>query len=154
MSKKKVCFAASSGGHLEQLYCLKPLMKEYPSFIITEKTVYKPKDIGIKTYFLKQVNRKEKLVLIYMLYNLLLTFRIFIKEKPDVIITTGVLATVPMCMIGKLFKKKIIYIESFAKMKDATVTGKLMYPIADEFYVQWESMLQVFPKAKYVGGIY
>ena len=37
-SKIKVCFAASSGGHYEQLLMLKPLMLKYKSFIVTEKT--------------------------------------------------------------------------------------------------------------------
>ena len=36
----KVCFAASSGGHLEQLLALKPLMERYDSFILTERTAY------------------------------------------------------------------------------------------------------------------
>ena len=35
----KICFAASSGGHYEQLMMLKPLMKKYPSFVVTEKTL-------------------------------------------------------------------------------------------------------------------
>ena len=35
---KKLCFAASTGGHFEQLMMLKPLMKKYDSFVITEKT--------------------------------------------------------------------------------------------------------------------
>ena len=154
MKKTGVCFTASSGGHLEQLLCLKPLMDEYDSFIVTEKTSYKSKDVGIRTYYLKQVNRKEKLFPVYMLINLVMSAKIFAKENPDVIISTGVLATVPLCLIGKMFGKKLIYIESYAKMKDATVTGKLIYRFADEFYVQWESMLNVFPKAKCVGGIY
>ena len=42
MDKKlKICFAASSGGHYEQLMMLKPLMNKYDSFILTEKTLYK-----------------------------------------------------------------------------------------------------------------
>lgn len=40
----KICFAASSGGHFEQLLMLKPLMKKYDSFILTEKTLYKTND--------------------------------------------------------------------------------------------------------------
>ena len=36
----KICFAASSGGHYEQLMMLKPLMEKYDSFVITEKTDY------------------------------------------------------------------------------------------------------------------
>ena len=60
-SKLKICFAASSGGHYEQLMMLKPLMGKYDSFIMTEKTDYKAKLEGKKTYYVMQVNRKEKL---------------------------------------------------------------------------------------------
>ena len=51
-------------------------------------------------------------------------------------------------------KKKIIYIESFARVDEASLTGKLMYPIADKFIVQWEEMLKLYPKAVYGGAIY
>ena len=57
----KICFAASSGGHFEQLMMLNPLMDKYESFIVTEKTNYAIKINGIKTYYLLQVNRKEKM---------------------------------------------------------------------------------------------
>ena len=43
MKDKKICFAASSGGHYEQLMMLKPLMEKYDSFVITEKTDYSAK---------------------------------------------------------------------------------------------------------------
>ena len=58
--KVKVCFAASSGGHYEQLMMLKPLMEEYNSFVITEKTLYNAKAKDEKVYYMKQVNRREK----------------------------------------------------------------------------------------------
>ena len=89
-----------------------------------------------------------------MLENLFLSVGFFIKEKPDIVICTGVLAMIPMCLIAKLCGKKLIYIESFAKVTTATETGKLMYHFADQFYVQWESMLKIYPKAIYLGGIY
>ena len=46
----KICFAASSGGHYEQLMMLKPLMEKYDSFVITEKTDYSAEAKGEKTY--------------------------------------------------------------------------------------------------------
>lgn len=150
----KICFAASSGGHYEQLMMLKPLMDKYKSFILTEKTDYSAKVEGKQTYYLKQVNRKEKTCFLKLFINALISLYIFIKEKPDVIICTGVLAMIPMCLICKLFKRKLIYIESFAKVTSATATGKLLYKYADQFYVQWESMLESYPEAIYLGGIY
>lgn len=150
----KICFAASSGGHYEQLLMLKPLMDRYYSFILTEKTMYSAELKNKKMYYLVQVNRKEISCIFKMIMNSIITMHIFLKEKPDIVICTGVLSMIPMCLIAKVFGKKLIYIESFAKVSSATKTGKLLYKYADEFYVQWKSMLEIYPNAIYLGSIY
>ncbi len=155
MKKKKICFAASTGGHYEQLMMLQPLMEKYDSFIITEKTAYNVnKNNKHKTYYLRQTNRREILFPLNMIINTIKSLYIFIKEKPDYMITTGVLAIIPMALIVKLFKRKLIYIESFAKISSPTLTGKFLYKKTDRFYVQWEQMLEIYPNAIYKGGIY
>lgn len=150
----KICFTASSGGHFEQIMMLKPLMDKYDSFIVTEKTNYLVANNKQKFYYIKQVNRHELKFVYYMIYNILKTITIFLKEKPDIVISTGALATIPMCIVAKLFKRKIIFIESFAKINSPTLTGKLLYKFADKFFVQWESMKEFYPNAVYKGGIY
>ena len=151
---KKICFAASSGGHFEQILMLRPLMEKYDSFLLTEKTPYSTDIKGVKTYYVQQVNRKEISFIPRMIVNSFKSLWIFIKERPDVVITTGVLAMIPMCFLAKLFRKKLVFIESFAKVTSPTATGKLMYKFADQFYVQWPQMLEVYPNAIYKGGIY
>ena len=89
-----------------------------------------------------------------MIVNSFKSLWIIIKERPDVVITTGVLAIIPLCVLMKLMKKKVVYIESFAKISSPTETGKLIYKFADRFYVQWESMKEFYPNALYLGGIY
>ena len=59
-----------------------------------------------------------------------------------------------MCYIGILFGSKIIWIETFANIQTKTKSGKMVYPIADLFIVQWETMLKLYPKAVYGGWIY
>lgn len=152
--KLKICFAASSGGHYEQLVMLEPLMEKFDSFVVTEKTDYDAKVKNIRTYYMQQVNRREKTFIYRMIKNSLISLKVYMKEKPDVVVCTGVLAMIPICLISKLNGKKLIYIESFAKVTSPTETGKLLYKFADQFYVQWESMLKVYPKAIYMGGIY
>lgn len=154
MSKIKICFAASSGGHLEQILMLKPLMKKYDGFLLTEKTTYKTELKGIKIYYLHQVNRKEWKFPIEFLGNSFRSLLVFIKERPDVVISTGVLAMVPVCLLAKMFHKKLIFIESFAKVTSPTETGKMMYKYADQFYVQWPQMKKFYPESIYLGGIY
>ena len=150
---KKICLISSSGGHFEQLKRLKKLEEKNEIFIVTEKTKYNKNDKNIN-YHVTQVNRKEIFFILKMILIAIKSLYILIKEKPDVIITTGVLATIPMCILGKKMNKKIIYIESFAKINSPTETGKLMYKIADRFYVQWENMLEFYPEAIFKGGIY
>lgn len=154
MKSKKICFAASSGGHFEQISMLKPLMEEYDSFVVTEKTLYKTEIKGEKMYYLHQVNRKRITFLFWMIINTFKSIEIFIKEQPDIIITTGVLAMIPLCLITKMRGKQLVYIESFAKITSPTKTGKFLYKYADQFYVQWKSMKQFYPNSIYLGGIY
>ncbi|MGI6325037.1 MAG: PssD/Cps14F family polysaccharide biosynthesis glycosyltransferase [Bacilli bacterium] len=155
---KKLLFISSTGGHLSELLQLKILFNRYDSFIITEKT---KANLGLKKQFPGKVNylvycTKAKLLsyLYKFPYNCLKSIYLYFKIKPDVIITTGAHTAVPMCYIGKLFGSKIIYIESFANIYTKSLTGRLIYPIADLFIVQWESMLKLYPKAKFGGAIY
>ena len=149
----RVCFAASSGGHLAELMMLRPLMDRYDSFLVTEKTAYKAYG-DVRCHYLLQVNRREASCIPRLLVNAFRSLGIYLAERPDVVVCTGVLATLPLCLLCKLFGKKLVFIESYAKVNTPTLTGKLLYPFADRFYVQWEGLLAVYPKALYVGGIY
>lgn len=150
---RKICFAASSGGHFEQLMMLRPLMERYESFVVTEKAGYGIKT-PVKCYYLQQVNRRQWQCPIYMLVNMLRSLKILYLEKPDVVVCTGVLAMIPLCIEAKIFGRKLIYIESFAKVTTATMTGKFLYRYADRFYVQWPQMKEIYPDAVCLGGIY
>lgn len=154
MDKVKIVFAASSGGHLEQLLMLKPLMEKYDSILVTEKTDYAMGKTDIKTYYVKQINRRELLFIPKLICNSFISLKIVIKERPKVIITTGALAIIPLALLVKLFGGKLIYLESFAKVSSKNLTGNLLYKFADRFYVQWEEMLKLYPNAIYKGGIY
>lgn len=150
----KILFAASSGGHFEQIMMLKPLMNKYDSILVTERTKYGVGKQPVKTYYVPQVNRKEWSFPFRMIANTFKSLFIFLKEKPDVMVTTGVLAIIPLALIMKMFKRKLVYIESFAKVTSKTLSGKFLYKYADQFYVQWEPMLELYPNAIFKGGIY
>ena len=82
------------------------------------------------------------------------TIYLYIRIRPKYIVTTGTHTAVPMCYLGKLFGSKIIFIETFANSESKTLSGKMIYPIANLFIVQWEEMLKLYPKATYGGPIY
>lgn len=156
--KKKVLFISSTGGHLSELMQLIPLFEKYDYHIITEKDKVNEslkEKYGEKIYFLPYGTRARLFSYIFKYcYLCLKTIYLYFKIHPRVIVTTGTHTAGPMCIIGKLFRSKIIYIETFANTSKKTATGKLIYPIADLFIVQWEEMLKLYPKAVYGGPIY
>lgn len=158
MNKKKVCLISSTGGHFMQLKQLITLASKYDFYIVTEDNEISrsfQKKTGYKIYYLEQQERNNLLKFaIKVLKNMYFSFKYVIKERPDVIISTGAGSTVFTCILGKIVGCKIIYIESFAKIDSPTKSGKLVYKFADRFYVQWEEMLKIYPKAIYKGGIY
>lgn len=152
--QKKVLFISSVGGHLTQMLELKKIFKDYKYVLVTEKTdVTKDLKEKYNTEYLIYGSRQFLLSYIFIFtYNIIKSLVLFIKYRPQIIVTTGTHTAVPMCYIGWLFGKKIIFIESYAKNSSKTLSGKLVYPIATTFVVQWENMKKLYPKAKYYGG--
>ena len=135
----KICYVSSSGGHWEELMCLKELFGEHDSFFVTEKGGQAGDSSLSPMYTVPKTDRHEKGFAVHFVKLMKKARAIIKKERPDVIITTGALAAYPFCLIGKLKGAKIIYIESFARVTEKSLTGKLVYPFADLFLVQWKA---------------
>lgn len=149
-----LCLVSSSGGHLEQLLRLTPLLECYGGCIVTEQVGYKLGLDSYPIYYIPAINRTDAHFVSKLIRVFITGTKILRKERPAVIISTGAVAALPLLMIGKLQGSKIIYIESFAKVDTPSLTGKVAYRLADQFYVQWEPLLAYYPKAIYLGGIY
>ena len=147
----KICFVSSSGGHWEQLQKLKPLADKYEGFFVTEKTQF---DAPLASYFMMQTDLKDKLMPFKMLVNSVKALKIWIKEKPDFIITTGTTVAYPFYLLSIICKKKFIFIETFGRANMPTVAGKLMEKHSDLFIVQWETQKKHYKKAIYGGCLY
>lgn len=149
--KPRLCLVSSSGGHWEQLQKLQPLIDKYDGFMVTEKTQFETK---LAKYFMCQTDLKDKLMPIKMIYNGIKTIIIWIKERPDFVITTGTMVAYPFYILSILFKKKFIFIETFGRADMPTVAGKKMEKHSDLFIVQWETQKKYYKKAIYGGCLY
>lgn len=148
----KVCLVGSSGGHLTHLYMIKPFWEKRERFWVTfdkedARSVLSNEKM-YPCYF--PTNRN----IINLVKNTFVAFKVLIKEKPDVIISTGAGVAVPFFYIGKLFGAKLVYIEVFDRIDKPTLTGRLVYPITDRFIVQWEEQKKVYKKAINLGSIF
>ena len=153
--KTKVCLISSCGGHFMELMQLLPLVKDKLYYIVTEKNVASTGAVEKHPHhYLVQQERKGISFIFKFGWNILLSFIYFIIERPTTIITTGAGASYPTCLFARIFKRRIIYVESFAKLDSESVTGTMVYPFADYFFVQWPEMKKVYPKGIYSGTVY
>lgn len=151
----KLCLCSSAGGHFMQLKQLFKMSEKYNTFILTEKNeIAKGYSKKYKVRYLMQQERKNISFILEFIFNFLKAIYVAIWYNPDVIISTGAGATTFVCLFIKLLGGKVIYIESFAKINSPTITGRIIYKFADDFYVQWEEMKKFYPKAHYDGEIY
>lgn len=158
---KKVLFISSTGGHLDELMQLKSMFDCYDYHIITEK---EKSNLSLKDKFPNRVNfllygsysnLKNRIIYPFkLIYNSFKSLILYIKIRPQYIISTGAHTAGPMCLIGHIFGSKIIYIETFANSMTKSKTGRIVYKFADLFIVQWESMLKLYPNATYGGWIF
>lgn len=144
-----ICLVSSSGGHLTQLYVLKPWWEKHERFWVTfqkEDAVSLLKEE--KAYWAHfPTNRNIK----NLIRNLFLAWKILRKERPEVIISTGAGVAAPFFWLGKLFSSRLIYLEVFDRIDSPTITGRLVYLFADKFLVQWEEQKRFYPKGEYWG---
>ncbi len=154
----KIMFISSMGGHLSELLQLDKLILKNNSYVVTEKsnsTLFLKEKYKNVFYLISGSKDYQKFLYPFrLLGNCFKSLLLYLKIRPDYIITTGAHIAGPMCCIGKIFGSKIIFIETFANMESKTITGRLVYKFADYFVVQWEDMLKLYPKAVFGGWIY
>lgn len=151
MQNLKICLVCSSGGHLAPAYNLKEWWQKYEHFWVTFK---KEDAISIlkeeKTYYAFYPTNRNILNLIK---NTCFAIKILIKERPQIIFSTGAGVAIPFFFLGKLIKAKNIYLEVYDRINSPTMTGKIVYPVTDKFLVQWEEQKSFYPKAEIWGQV-
>jgi UDP-N-acetylglucosamine:LPS N-acetylglucosamine transferase len=88
------------------------------------------------------------------LINLYHAFGIIQKSRPDLVVSTGASLAVPFILISKLFGIRSIFVESISRTKELSMSGKLVYYLADEIFVQWPDCTKSFPKAQFKGVVF
>lgn len=153
VGRKKLLLVCSSGGHLLQLFSLKnALWNEYDRVWVTfEKSDAQSLLVGEDVYWGYYPTNRN---IFNLIRNLRLARRVLAKEGPDCVISTGAGIGVPFLLLARWYGAKSIYIESFARKHNISLTGKLVYKRVDNFFVQSESLTEQYKKAVYRGTIY
>jgi len=145
----KICIVSSCGGHLTEVRCLKPAYRDYEHFYVLNDRVLLPEDMQGKTHFIAHSERDWKFFL-----NLWEAWRILRRERPQVILSTGAGPAVPFAIVGRLlFGTRVVFVETITRVHEPSLTARIMYRLAHDFFYQWESQRAFFPKARYGGPL-
>lgn len=145
----KICIVSSCGGHLTEMRALKPVYERYEHFYVLNDRVLLPDDMEGRTHFIRHSERDWLFFL-----NIWEAWRILRKEQPILILSTGAGPAVPFALVGKLLRVPMIFIEISAQVTKPSLTGRLIYYLADRFFYQWKTLGRYFPKATYGGMIH
>ena len=146
----KVLLVASPGGHLLQMLALEPAWSDLDRTWVTLRSTdveylldgedvvygYGPTPRNIRNFF----------------RNLLLARRVLREQDPRVVISTGAGLALPFFLLGRLQRRRLVYVESITRVKRLALTGRLVYPLADAFFVQWRQ-LSGLRRARFHGSV-
>jgi beta-1,4-N-acetylglucosaminyltransferase len=144
----KICIVSSCGGHLTEVRVLKPAFEVHEHFYVLNDRVSLPEDMQERTSFIKHSERDW-----LFLFNLWEAWKILRKEKPDLILSTGAGPAVPFAIVGKVLSVPNIFIETFTRVSKPSLSGRIMYRLADRFFYQWRSLERFFPDGVYAGPL-
>ena len=145
----KICIVSSCGGHLTEVRCLKPAYEHFDHFYVLNDHALLPTDMSGRTRFITHAERDWR-----VLRNLWEAFAIILRERPDVILSTGAGPVVPFALVGRLcFGTRVVFVETITRVDRPSLTGRIMYHLAHDFFYQWKALQGFFPKGRYGGAL-
>jgi UDP-N-acetylglucosamine:LPS N-acetylglucosamine transferase len=147
----KIALICSHGGHLTETMQILSAFNGHELFFVTYRSA---RDADVeklaRAYFTENIGLNPW----RMLKTFFWAWHILRRERPDVLFSLGAEIAVPFFCVGKFYGIRTIYIESWCRVKTLSLTGRLLYPFVDEFWVQWEDLLaRCGPRARYHGAV-
>jgi beta-1,4-N-acetylglucosaminyltransferase len=120
----------------------------YQHFYVLNEPVVLGEDMQDRTYFIRHSERDA-----LFFVNLLEAWRILRRERPHLILSNGPGPVVPFALIGKLLRIPTLFIEEMNRVTSPSLSGRIMYYLADRFFYQWKSLEHFFPRGTYGGPL-
>ncbi|MBW4552674.1 MAG: UDP-N-acetylglucosamine--LPS N-acetylglucosamine transferase [Aphanocapsa sp. GSE-SYN-MK-11-07L] len=145
----KLLLVCTSGGHFATMRSLEPFWSHHErTWVCDRKADTMVLTDSERVHWLPYQAPRN---LLAMVTNLPATLRILRQERPDLVVSTGASLAVNFCLAAKLLGLKFTYVESISRAQNLSLSGRLVYRICDEFYVQWPELCKRYPKAIFKG---
>ena len=154
----QLMFVLGMGGHTEQMIRLvDALGKKYEyEYVIAEDDKISEKKIKFpgKIHKIKRTRGAHESLFSSIFRNIVRSFELIplmARSKSAAIIACGPDIAATVCFVGKLFGKKVVFLESWSRVYSKSYSGRFVYLFADKFFVQWPQMKKFYKKAIYAG---
>ena len=135
--RKKILAVASGGGHWVQLQRLRPAFAGEHVIYVTVDKAYRA-DIGTAPlYVVNDATRWSKWSLVKLALRIAW---IIMKERPDIVVTTGAAPGYFAVMFGKLSGARTVWIDSMANVDQLSMAGRKAGRWADRWLTQWPAL--------------
>ena len=145
---RRICWAYSPGGHLAELERATTGIQFLDRFDVTFAGGRSPSEPPRRTYFVCHPRRAVWRTLL----NAAQAAGIMLRERPQLILSTGADVAVPACLVARLLGARLIFVETAGELRPS-LSGRLLYPFAHLFVVQWPEKLAAFPRAVLAKGL-
>ncbi|TNE34530.1 MAG: UDP-N-acetylglucosamine--LPS N-acetylglucosamine transferase [Alphaproteobacteria bacterium] len=146
--RPRILAISSAGGHWVQLRRMRPAWDGCDVAYVTTKDGYRVdvmQDAAERDqptprfYHIVDANRWEKARLVRQLLGIL---RILLKERPDVIISTGAAAGFFALKFGRFLGARTIWVDSIANAEELSLSGRKAGSSADLWLTQWPHLAE------------
>lgn len=144
----KVCIVSSCGGHLTEVRLLKPVYEAHAHFYVLNQSIPLPADMVGRTHIIRHSER-DWLTLV----NLWEAWRILRRERPSVLLSTGAGPIVPFAVVARAMRIPVVFVETLTRVDRPSLTGRIMYHLADRFFYQWPGLARFFPRGTHGGPL-
>lgn len=137
---------ASGGGHWVQLRRMRPAWENCDVAYVTTKPGYRDEVMAdgrlasggnCRFYVITDANRWQKFRLLRQLLQIIV---ILIRERPDVVISTGAAPGYFALRISKLIGARTIWVDSVANAEVLSLAGQMAGGYADLWLTQWRDL--------------
>lgn len=92
---------------------------------------------GSRVRLVQDANRHDKVGMLKLLAGMVL---LILRERPDVVVSTGAAPGYMALRIARLLGARTVWIDSFANVETLSMSGRLVGPHADLWLTQWEHL--------------
>jgi beta-1,4-N-acetylglucosaminyltransferase len=147
----KVMLVCSAGGHLTQLYRLRPWWQRHERTWVTcpgpQAESLLVGEHWVAAHFPTTRN------ILNAIGNVGLAVRVIRAERPDVIVSDGAGVAFPFFLVGRALGVRTVYLEVYDRISRPTLTGRLCYPLAGLFLLQWPEQSVSYPRGEVIGSL-